>query len=345
MNNKKVAIVVGISGMDAEAISHFLLNKNYTVIGTYRKNTQLNLEDLMNGYPKESDLHLEFCDIVDFSSVRMLIEGVLKKYNKIDEIYLLAAQSHVGNSFSSAESSVITNGMSAYNFLENIRLQTPKTKLYFAATSELLGGNPEKCPFDETSEYECRSPYSIGKELGTRWIKYYYQTYGVFGTYGILFNHSNCSRGKQFYIRRVTNSAARICIGKQKELSLGELNFWRDEHWSDFGVEMMWKILQLEKPETFLICRGECFHGEQFLDEAFNHFNLDWKKYIKFDKNKLRPNEVIKLVGKPQKAIEKLGWQPNRMTFKQHINLMCEYDYDLESGLEPLRPDIFKLYP
>lgn len=343
-NTNKVAIVVGISGMDAEAAAHFLLKKDYTVIGTYRKNTQLNLENLINGYPKNSDLHLEFCDINDFNSIRNLFEETLKKHNKIDEVYLLAAQSHVGNSFFSSESSVITNGMSAYNFLENIRLQTPKTKLYFAATSELLGGDPNKCPFDENSEYECRSPYSIGKELGTRWIKYYYQTYGIFGTYGILFNHSNTSRGKQFYIKRVTNSAARISLGKENELKLGNLGFWRDEHWSDFGVEMMWKMLQLDKPDTFLICRGECFHGEQFLDEAFGYFNLDWKKYVKFDESRLRANEVIKLVGTPKKAIEKLEWNPNRMSFKDHISLMCKHDFELESGQNPVRPDVFKLY-
>lgn len=343
--NKKIAITVGISGMDCESLSHFLLNKNYTVIGTYRKNTQLNLENLISGYPIDSDLHLEFCDITDFNSVSNLFEEVLNKYGKIDEIYLLAAQSHVGNSFHSAESSVLTNGMSAYNFLENIRLKTDKTKLYFAATSELLGGNPERCPFDESSEYECRSPYSIGKELGTRWCKYYYQTYGIFATYGILFNHSNTSRGKSFYIRRVTNSAARICLGKQNDLSLGELNFYRDEHWSDFGVEMMWKMMQLDKPETFLICKGEGFHGTQFLDEAFNYFNLDWKKYVIFDKSKIRPNEVVKLVGSCEKAKKILGWNPNRMSFKDHISLMCKYDYELESNLSPIRPNVFDLYP
>lgn len=343
--NKKIAIAVGISGMDCEAIAHLLLSKNYTVIGTYRKNTQLNLENLVNGYSKDADLHLKFCDITDFNSVRNLIEETLKEFGKIDEIYLLAAQSHVGISFQSAESTVLTNGNSAYNFLENIRLLTNKTRIYCAGTSELLGGDPDKCPFTEDSEYDCRSPYSIGKELLTRWVKYYVQAYGLFATYGVLFNHSNTSRGKQFYIRRVTNYAARIALGKEKEITLGELNFWRDEHWSDFGVEMMWKMLQLEKPETFLICRGACFHGEQFLDEAFNYFDLDWRKYVKFDKEKIRPNEVKKLVGIPKKAIEKLGWRPDRMSFKDHIALMAKFDYDLESGLNPKRPNVFELYP
>lgn len=345
MKNQKIAIVVGISGMDAEAATHFLLEKKYKVIGTYRKNTQLNLENLINRYSLKSDLHLKFCDIVDFNSVRNLFEETLKEFGKIDEIYLLAAQSHVGHSFFSSESSVITNGMSAYNFLENIRLLTNKTKLYFAATSELLGGDPNKTPFDENSEYECRSPYAIGKELGTRWIKYYNQTYGLFATYGILFNHSNCSRGESFFIRRVTKAAARIALGKQSELTIGNLDFYRDEHWSDFGVEMMWKMLQLPNPETFIICRGQCFSGEEFLFHSFKHFNLDWQKFVKIDKSRFRPNEVVKLVGNPQKAINKLGWNPNRMSFADHIKLMCQHDYELESGLNPKRPNVFELYP
>jgi GDPmannose 4,6-dehydratase len=342
--DKKIALVVGISGMDGESAAYLLLSKGYKVIGTYRKNTQLNLEDLICSYPSNSDIHLEYCDISDFNSVRILFENCLLKHGKVDEVYLLAAQSHVGNSFSSAETTVITNGMSVYSFLENIRLLTPKTRLYFAATSELLGGDPSRCPFNESSEFECRSPYSIGKELGTRWIKYFNQTYGIFACYGILFNHSNTSRGKSFYIRRVTNSAARIALGKQNELTLGNLNFYRDEHWSDFGVEMMHKMLQLDKPDSFIICRGQCFHGEQFLDEAFNYFNLDWKKYVKQDKSIFRPNEVVKLVGTPEKAIKALGWNPDRMSFKDHISLMCKNDYALESGNKIERPDVFKLY-
>ena len=212
-------------------------------------------------------------------------------------------------------------------------------------TSELMGGEPSRCPFDESSEYECRSPYSIGKELGTRWVKYYAQTHGMFATYGILFNHSNCTRGKSFFIRKLTNIAARIALGKEKEAVFGNLQFARDEHWSDFGVEMMWKMLQREKPETYLICRGKATTGEEFLDAAFGYFNLRWQDYVKFDVNLLRPNEVVKLVGNPQKAIDDLGWRPDRMSIEQHIGLMCRYDYDLEGGGKPERPDVFKLFP
>lgn len=341
----KIAIVIGVSGMDGETATRFLLNKNYKVISTYRRNTQILENELYTKFNYHNNLKLQFCDINDRYSVDSLFKNTLKDYGKIDEIYLLAAQSHVGKSFQSPEQTVLTNGMSAYYFLENIRILTPTTKIYFAATSELLGGDPKRCPFDENSVFECRSPYSIGKELAVRWIEYYKQTYNIFGSYGILFNHSSCLRNKDFFIRKVTNTAARIAIGKEQNISLGNINFYRDEHWSDFGVEAMWKILQLDNPDKFIICRGECFHGEQFLDTTFNYFNLDWKKYVKLDKDLLRPNEVIKLVGNPQKAIDKLHWKPNRMPFKDHIELMCKYDYELESDKKPILPNVFELYP
>ena len=345
MKNEKIAIVVGISGMDGEAMTHLLLSKGYKVVGSYRKNTQLNLESLLNSYNNNPNLSLEYCDITDSYSVEFLIKNVLEKYGKIDEIYLLAAQSHVGKSFFSSESTVICNGFSVYYFLEYINSLTKNTRLYFAGTSELMGGDPKNCPFNEDSPYECRSPYAIGKELGTRWIKYYNQTYGIYACYGVLFNHSNCSRGRDFYIRTVTNAAAKIALGKQSELWLGSLDFWRDEHWADFGMEMAWKMLQQDKPETFVIARGEAFHGEDILTKAFGVFNLKWQDYVKFDKNKIRPNEVLKLVGSPNKAIEKLQWNPNRMPFKDHIELMCRYDYELESTGKATRPDVFSLYP
>jgi len=339
----KVALIIGISGMDGESAAHFLLSKGYKVIGTYRKNTQLNLDEVSGQY--DGRVEFDYCEITDFGSVHSLIERVLTKHGRLDEVYLLAAQSHVGHSFIEKGSTVITNGMSAYNFLESLLQLSPKTRLYFAATSELLGGDPSKCPFDESSEFECRSPYSIGKELGTRWIKYYRQTHGMYACYGVLFNHSNQSRSRSFFIRKLTNAAARIYLGKESSISFGNLSFARDEHWSDFGIEMMWKMLQLDEPDTFLICRGHATTGEEFLDMAFGNFYLNWRDYVKTDETLFRPNEVVKLVGNPQKAIDKLGWRPDRMSIKDHMRLMCQYDYDLESGLKPKRPDVFALFP
>jgi len=342
----KTALVTGITGMDGEALTSILLRKGYTVIGTYRKTATLNLDTIRRDHGDHPRLHLEHCDITDGGSVKTLLTNVLEKHGRLDEVYLLAAQSHVGMSFTSAESTVLTDGMSVFHFLEGLKQMSPKTRTYFAATSELLGGDPSRCPFDETSEYECRSPYSIGKELGTRWVKYYRQSFGMFATYALLFNHSNTSRHRSFYIRTVTNGAARIALGKQTDLPLGNLDFYRDEHWADYGCEMMWKMLQLDVPETFVVCRGECFHGEQFLDAAFGHFNLRWQDYVKLDPARLRPNEVVKLLGNPSKAKEKLGWRPDRMPFTDHVRLMCEHDYILEStGNKPTRPDVFALYP
>ncbi len=341
--SKKVALVVGISGMDGESAAHLLLSKNYTVIGTYRKNTQLDIENISNQY--HGDIHFDYCEITDINSVRALIERILINHNRLDEVYLLAAQSHVGNSFAEPAASVITNGMSVFNFLEVLRHLSIKTKFYFAATSELLGGDPDKCPFDEKSEYECRSPYSIGKELGTRWVKYYRQTYNMFACYGILFNHSGTSRGKSFFIRKLTNGAARIALGKESNISFGNLNFARDEHWTDFGVEMMWKMLQSSSPDTYIICRGSAYTGEQFLESAFGFFNLKWQDYVKINKDLYRPNEVVKLVGNPQKAINDLEWRPNRMSMDDHVKLMCQYDFSLEKGEKPKRPNVFSLFP
>lgn len=332
----KKAIIFGINGMDAKTLTHFLLAKDYEVVGTYRRNTldtKLEIAPLFN---RDERVKFEYCDVNDFSSVKEL----LTNHSDASEIYLLAAQSHVGISFSSASTSM-QNGASVFNVLENVKNTNLAARVYFAGTSELMGGeNPPENGYNEQSEYDCRSPYAIGKELGTRWIKYYRQL-GLFCCYGILFNHSNIYRGHEFYIRRVTSAAARIAAGKESSLVLGNLNFYRDEHWSDFGCEMMWKMLQQEAPKDYVIANGVAWHGEQYLDEAFGYFNLDWKKYVKIDKARFRPNEVVKLIGDSSAAQKDLGWIPERISFQKHIHLICDWDFELESGLVPLRPNMF----
>lgn len=336
----KKAIVFGINGMDARTLTRILLKKNYNVVGTYRRNT-LNINDeICPLYGFDNNLSFEFCNIADFDSVRSIIE----KNKDVNEIYLLAAQSHVGASFNTAESTCITNGMSAFNVLENVSKHCPSAKIYFAATSELLGGANPMEPYTENSPFDCRSPYSIGKELGTRWVKYYRQM-GIFACYGILFNHSNVLRSKDFFIRRVTNAAARIKLGKQDSLKLGNLDFYRDEHWSDFGCEMMIAMLQNEKPKDYIIANGVTYSGKEFLENAFGYFDLDWQKYVEVDESRFRPNEVVKLIGNSEKAQKELGWIPNRMSFSEHIGLMCDWDYKLESGETPKWPEVFEMYP
>lgn len=326
--NKK-AIVLGITGMDGRTITHLLLDKGYEVIGTYRRVTVNLRQEIHSLYDFNDKLSFEFCDVNDFISVKTLLE----KHSDVDEIYLLAAQSHVGHSFTTASISAL-NGLSVYHVLENVKNINPKIKTYFAATSELFGGKtPPELGYNEECEYDCRSPYSIGKEMGTRWVKYYRQL-GLFACYGLLFNHSNEYRGLDFYIRRVTNSAAKIAIGKEKELKLGCLDFYRDEHWADYGCEMMWRMLQRDTPKDYVIANGVTYHGEQYLDEAFNYFNLDWKKYVKIDSSRFRPNEVERLIGDSSLAQLELGWQPNKIKFSKHIETMCQWDFNLENGYQ-----------
>lgn len=336
--------------MDAKTLTHLLLSKGYKVILTYRRNSffdeskikSIFASDLIK-YPN-SELYLEVCDISCSNSVKECLKSTLKKHSRIDELYLLAANSHVGESFKNKELSIQTNGQSVYYFLEALKELSPKTKTYFAATSELVGGI-EKGKFNEECLWNPRSPYSIGKELGARWINFYRDSVDsqMFCCFGLLFNHSNTYRSPDFAVRKITSAAAKIALGKESELKLGHLEWSRDEHWSDFGVEAMWKMLQLDKPENFVVGNGEDHLGEEYVDLAFGYFGLNWKSYVKFDDALKRPNEVVRLIADPRKAQEKLGWIPNRIDFKTHINLMCKFDFELESGKAPIRPNVFDL--
>lgn len=348
--NKKIAVITGANGMDAKTLTHLLLSKNYKVILTYRRNTYFDedkIKSIFNNdlqkYP-ESELHFEVCDITCQNSVNNCINSILKTHIYINELYLLAANSHVGESFKNKELSIQANGQSVLFFLEYLKNNSINTKIYFAATSELVGGI-ESGKYNEKYPWNPRSPYAIGKALGARWINFYRDSLdsNMFCCYGMLFNHSNTYRSKDFVIRKITNTAAKIALGKHHELKLGHLEWARDEHWSDFGCEAMWKMLQLDKPENFVVGNGETHWGEEYIDLAFNYFNLDWKKYVKFDESLKRPNEVVRLIADCSEAENKLEWIPNRISFKKHISLMCKYDYELESGINPIRPNIFEL--
>ena len=348
MNN--IALITGANSMDSKTLTHLLLSKDYKVILTYRRSTYWDAEKIKSifkddliKYPN-SELHVEPCDISDQNSVNTCIKSVLQRHSRIDELYLLAANSHVGESFNNKELCILVNGQSVYFFLECLKNFSPKTRTYFAGTSELIGGI-ENGHFDEKTPWYPRSPYSCGKALCGHWMNFYKDSTdrGMFCCIGILCNHSSTYRSLDFYIRRVTNTAAKIALGREKELTLGNLNFYRDEHWADFGCQAMWSMLQLDKPENFVIGNGITHHGEEYLDLAFGHFNLDWKKYVKLDTSRLRPNEVVRLVADSTKAQKKLGWIPERISFKQHIDLMCDFDLALEQGLNPKRPDVFNL--
>ena len=351
--DKRVSVITGCTGMDAKTMAHFLLSKNYKVILTYRRTATIDIEkirelfiDDLIKYP-ESSLDFIFMDIVDQSSVRLAIRSILEnpQYGKIDEFYNFAAQSHVFESFKNADYTMRASGISMFYILESLKELTPKTKVFQACTSEMFGGNPDRCPFDENSPFETRSPYAVAKRVSYDWVTYFRQTYGMFTCAAFCFNHSNIYRNSTFYISKCCLAATKISLGKQTELSLGNLSFYRDESFSDFCIEAFWKMLQLSNPDDFVIGRGEAFSGEEFLEKSFSYFNLDWKKYVKLDKSLLRDNEVVKLVANPKKAIEKLNFNPNRISLQNHINLMCENNLLLETGQKSIHKDVFSLYP
>jgi len=334
---QKTAIITGM-GMDAKTLSHILLSKDYHVVLTYRRNTLLDVSKVLSvfaadlkKYPKSS-LRTVFMDITDQNSIANGILDVLRTHKTIDEFYHLAAMSNVGDSFKSEILAVTTNGHSAFYSLDALKRYSKGTRFYFANTSECFGGDPARCPFNEDSPQELRSPYSWGKNLGANITKYFRQTYDMYACFGWLFNHSNIYRDSSFFFGRVIEGACRIALEKQNELKLGNLEFWRDEHLSDFGCEMMWKMLNNSAPKDYVIGNGQANHGKDYLEHAFGYFGLDWKNYVVFDESRLRPNEVVKLVADPKRAIEDLGWKPNRINLQDHVYLVTDHFLKKEKG-------------
>lgn len=349
--NTKTAVITGAGGMDAKTLARFLQYKDYQIILTYRRNSLFNIDEWLKEVQIEplnrSKIFFEVCDITDQNSVNECLKNVIKKHGKIDELYLLAAMSHVGFSFTQKEYSIMANGQSYYYFLECLKNHSPNTRTYGAMTSELAGNVPSGTIFNEKSQWNVKSPYSIGKQLGASWIKFYRESTdsNLFACYGILFNHSNIFRTKDFFCSKVCHGAAAISLGLSNELPLGNLEFYRDEHLTDFGVEMMWKMLQQSQPEDYVIGNGSCIHGEQYLNAAFGHFNLDWKSYVRQDKALLRPNEVHRLIADPSKAEVKLGWKKDRISFEDHMKELCNFHYAKLQGLEYKIPNFWEKYP
>jgi GDPmannose 4,6-dehydratase len=329
----KVAVITG-TGQDSKTLTHLLLTKNYQIILTYRRNTSFNPTLLLDLFGNTTRVDLLNLDHSDQTSVKLGLNKVIEKYGKINEIYHLGADSMVGDSFLSPERQIQNNGQSAFYILEWIKCNSSQTKFYFAATSECFGGDPSRVPFNENSILEPRSPYGVSKVLGYNWTTFYRQTYGLYACSGFLFNHSNHYRHPSFFIRRITQSAARISAGKLDKITLGNINFWRDETYADFMVEMMWKMLNNPLgAKDYVVGNGCCYSGEEFLIHAFSYFNLNWKKYVVIDKDRFRPNEVVKLAADPSSVMKDLGWAPNRISFKDHIGAMCYVDAQLEAGI------------
>ena len=319
----KKALITGITGQDGSYLAELLLEKGYEVHGIIRRSSSFNTERIDHLYrdPHINDvkMFLHYGDLSDSSNLSRLLEKI-----QPDEIYNLAAQSHVRVSFDMPEYTADVVGLGTIRILDAIKETQIKTKFYQASTSELYGKVVET-PQTEKTPFYPRSPYACAK-LYSYWITVNYrESYNMYACNGILFNHESPRRGETFVTKKITHAIARILNKEQDKLYLGNLDSKRDWGYAKDYVEAMWLMLQQEKPDDYVIATGETHSVREFLDEAFGLVGLDWKKYVEIDPRYYRPAEVDLLLGDPTKAKEKLGWKP-KTTFKELVKIMLEYD-------------------
>lgn len=320
--SKKRALITGATGQDGAYLSRFLLNKGYEVFGTTRRSSSPNLWRLQ--YVDVLDkINIVPADLTDMSSLMEAVE-----ISDPDEVYNLAAQSFVGASFENPLMTGKVDGLAPIMLLESIRLHKPSAKFYQASTSELYGKNGVKgAKLSETSPFWPNSPYAAAKQLAFHTVNIYREAYGLYAVNGILFNHESPLRGLEFVTRKISNAVARIKLGMQKDLHLGNMYAMRDWGFAEEYVEAMWLMLQQDKPEDYVIATGESHSVEEFVNEAFEIAGLDPKKYVKTDKSYMRPLEVNCLLGDSRKANKELGWKP-KTKFKHLVRLMVETDIE-----------------
>lgn len=303
----KRAFITGITGQDGSYLAELLLTKGYEVHGLIRRASTFNTARIDHLYvdPHNSDakLFLHYGDLSDGSRLVTLLSEI-----QPHEVYNLAAQSHVRVSFDEPEHTADTTGTGTVRLLEAVRVSGIETKFYQASSSELYGATPP--PQSETTPFYPRSPYAAAK-LYSFWItKNYREAYGLFAVNGILFNHESPRRGETFVTRKITRAAARIAAGKQDQLFMGNLDSIRDWGYAPEYVEGMWRMLQADEPDDFVLATGVGITVREFLEISFSRLGLDWEKHVRFDEKYLRPTEVDALIGDPSKAKEKLGWVP-----------------------------------
>lgn len=322
--SKKRVVVSGATGQDGSYLCELLLEKGYEVFGVKRRTSS---EGYGNSAHLVKDITIIEADLSDQTSLNYLIKEV-----KPQEVYHLAAQSHVGTSFSQPVYTADVTGLGTLRLLEAIREFSPESRFYNAATSELFGGLSGS-PYDEKSPFMPRSPYAVAKQFGYYTTMNYRNGYNIFACSGILFNHSSPRRGEQFATRKITKAAARIKLGLQKELVMGNIDAQRDEGHAKDYVEGMWLMLQQEKPDDFVLSTGETHSIREMIEVVFSHLDLDYNKYIKIDKQFFRPTEVNVLCGNSIKAKTILGWKP-KYNWKELLIEMIENDLMLEKRLD-----------
>ena len=321
------ALITGITGQDGSYLAEFLLAKGYDVHGIIRRSSSFNTARIDGVYqdPHTSGtrLHLVYGDLNDASSLNRIIRMV-----QPDEIYNLGAQSHVRVSFDIPEYTAEITALGTVRLLEAIRETGLRPKFYQASSSEMYG-KVQEVPQRETTPFYPRSPYGAAK-VYAHWITVNYrEAYGLFACNGILFNHESPRRGETFVTRKITKAAARIKLGLQQALFLGNLDAKRDWGYAGDYVEAMWLMLQQDHPDDYVVATGETHTVREFLDVAFGHLGLDWQRYVRIDPRYYRPTEVDLLIGDPAKAQRQLGWKPT-VDFHQLGIMMVEADMDAE---------------
>jgi GDPmannose 4,6-dehydratase len=327
MTQRKRALITGITGQDGSYLSELLLEKGYEVHGIIRRSSSFNTDRIdhiyVDPHSENAKLFLHYGDLTDGTTLRRILEQVQPV-----EVYNLGAQSHVRVSFDSPEYTVDTVGMGVLRLLEAIRDYQRRTgievRFYQAGSSEMFG-LVQEVPQKETTPFYPRSPYACAKVYGHWQTVNYRESYGLFASNGILFNHESPRRGETFVTRKITRAVARIVVGKQKKLYLGNLDSKRDWGYAKDYVRAMWLILQQDKPDDYVIATNETHSIKEFLDLAFTCVNLDWQKYVEFDERYLRPAEVELLIGDSTKARQQLNWEPS-VTFQELVHLMVDAD-------------------
>ena len=343
----KVALITGITGQDGSFLAEFLLDKGYEVHGIMRRSSSFNtariehlyLDEWVRDMKQKRTINLHYADMTDSSSLVRVIQQV-----QPDEIYNLAAQSHVKVSFDCPEYTAEADAVGTLRLLEAVRIlgMEKKCRIYQASTSELFG-KVQEVPQKETTPFYPRSPYGVAKQYGFWIVKNYREAYGMFAVNGILFNHESERRGETFVTRKITIAASRIAQGMQDKLYLGNLNSLRDWGYAKDYVECMWLMLQHGTPEDFVIATGEYHSVREFCTLAFREVGIDlvWegvgvhergldvrtgKSLVEVDPKYFRPTEVDQLLGDPSKAKSLLGWNPRKTSFEELVRLMVRHD-------------------
>lgn len=311
--SKKKALITGINGMDGSHLADFLLNKDYIVYGLERRSSSKVRE---NTHHLEGKINYITGDLTDQNSLLRAL-----KEADPDEVYNLAAQSFVGESWNTPEQTSDVTGLGALRILEAIREFEKKIKFYQASSSEMFGRMVEN-PANENTPFYPRSPYGVAK-LYAHWItKNYRESYNMFNCSGILFNHESERRGHEFVTKKIAAGVAKIALGKADKIFLGNLKAKRDWGYAPDYVEAMWLMLQHDKPDDYVVATGECHTVEEFLDIAFDVVGINsWKKHVEIDPKFFRPAEVDVLRGSSYKAQKELGWKP-KTSFEELVNIM-----------------------